>query len=186
MIEMLHKAHGIDRDFNVHVAFDLAAAKRVGELLGRFGHHGVAVVVEPIDQWTDRGILLVLHKRCIVERSYELTLRSEESEETLIVDVEAKPLGGRVQVCAIDENRQTLIGIKVHHCNPFQGSIQQRGMRNRKAGWQPGTRKRVGQRTGKRNVLANAQYVIMPVAFTQRRWIQSPRKFLNRSGESSV
>src|SRR5215813_10466282 len=66
-----------------------------------------------------------IRKVNIVERPYELTLRSEESEETLIVDVEAKPLGGRVQVCTIDENRQTLIWIKVHHRNPFQGSIQQ-------------------------------------------------------------
>src|SRR5262249_9885497 len=95
----------------------------VVELLGRIRHHRVAVVVEPIDQWTDRGILLVLHKRCIVERSYELTLRSEESEETLIVDVEAKPLGGRVQVCAIDENRQTLIWIKVVIAHPFRPMI---------------------------------------------------------------
>src|SRR5215471_1817260 len=102
---MLDEAHSINSELDIHVAFDLAATVDVSELLGRLRHHRVAVVVEPIDQWTDRGILLVLHKRCIVERSYELTLRSEESEETLIVDVEAKPLGGRVQVCAIDGRR---------------------------------------------------------------------------------
>src|SRR5215813_10329300 len=143
---MLDEAHSINSELDIHVAFDLAATVDVGELLGRLRHHRVAVVVEPIDQWTDRGILLVLHKRCIVERSYELTLRSEESEETLIVDVEAKPLGGCVQVCAIDENRHTLIWIKVHYRKPFQGSIQQCGMRNRKARvGSAGTRRRVGR-----------------------------------------
>jgi hypothetical protein len=52
-----------------------------------------------------------------------------------------------------------------------------------KAGWQ-------GQHTQARrrrtNVLANDHYVIMPVDFTQRCWIQSPQNFLNRSGEGSV
>src|SRR5262249_38956135 len=117
----------------------------VRELLGRLRHHRIAVVVEPIHQWTDRGKLLVLCDRRIVHRPDELTFGSEESEEALVVDIEAKPLGGRVQVCAIDENRQTLIWIKVHHRNPFQGSTQQCEIRNRKARvGRAGTRRRVG------------------------------------------
>src|SRR6516162_5282507 len=114
MIEMLNKAHGIDRELNVHVAFDLAAAKRVGELLGGFGHHGVAVVVEPIHERTDRGVLLILSERRIVERTHQLTFGSKQSQEALIVDVEPKCLGSCVKVRTVDEEREALIGIKMH------------------------------------------------------------------------
>ncbi len=49
MIDMACEVHGIDREFNVHVALDLAAAGLVDEFLGRLGNDGVAVVIEPID-----------------------------------------------------------------------------------------------------------------------------------------
>jgi hypothetical protein len=42
--------HGVDRELDVHVALDLAAAGLVDELLGGLGDDRVAVVVEPVDQ----------------------------------------------------------------------------------------------------------------------------------------
>jgi hypothetical protein len=54
MIDMLGDLHGIDGEFDVHVAFDLATAGLVNKFLGRFGDHGVAVIVEPVDQRADR------------------------------------------------------------------------------------------------------------------------------------
>ena len=45
MVQILDEAHGVDRQLDVHVAFDLAAAQRVGEFLGGLGHHRVTIVV---------------------------------------------------------------------------------------------------------------------------------------------
>ena len=92
MVEMVGKLHGIDRKLDIHVALDLAPTHRIDEFLGRLGHHGVAVVVEPVDQRPDRGILLVLDERRVVERAHQLTLGAEERKQPLVVDVEASDL----------------------------------------------------------------------------------------------
>jgi hypothetical protein len=59
--------HGVDRELDVHVAFDLAAAGLVDEFLGCLGDDRVAVVVEPIDQRPDRGVFLVLDHGCVIK-----------------------------------------------------------------------------------------------------------------------
>ena len=102
------------RQLDVHVALDLAPAERVGELLGRLGDHGVAVVVEPIDQRPDRGVFLVLGQRRVVERAHQLALAAEQRQQPLVVDVEAERLGGRVEVGAVNEERKALSRIKMH------------------------------------------------------------------------
>ncbi len=66
--------HGVDRQFDVHVALDLAAAGLVDEFLGRLGHDGVAVVVEPVDQGPDRRIFLILDHRGVIERAQQIAL----------------------------------------------------------------------------------------------------------------
>jgi hypothetical protein len=68
---MLCEFHGIDREFDVHVALHLASAGSVDEFLGRLGDHGVAVVVEPVDQRTDRGVFLILDDRRVVECTHQ-------------------------------------------------------------------------------------------------------------------
>ena len=60
LVDMLGELHGIDRELDVHVALDLAAAGLVDEFLRRLGDDGVAVVVEPIDQRADRRVFLIL------------------------------------------------------------------------------------------------------------------------------
>jgi hypothetical protein len=45
--------HGIDCELNVHVALNLAPPAMIDELLRRLGNDRVAVVFEPIDQWSD-------------------------------------------------------------------------------------------------------------------------------------
>ena len=95
-------------------------------VFGRLRHHRVAVVVEPIHERADRGVLLILSQRRIVERPHELAFGSEESEEALVIDVEPERLGRRVKVGAIDEDRQALIRIKMHGRNPFMCYIQRR------------------------------------------------------------
>ena len=97
--------HGIDRELDVHVAFDLAAAGLVDEFLGRLGDDRVAVVVEPVDQRADRGIFLILDHRGVIERAQQIAARLEFAQQPLVVDVEAERLGGGVKIGAIDEQR---------------------------------------------------------------------------------
>jgi len=89
VVQMLDQAHGIDGQLDVHIAFDLAAAERVRELLRRLGHHGVAIVVEPVDEGADGGVFLVFRQGRVVQRAYQLPLGSEQGQEALVVDVEA-------------------------------------------------------------------------------------------------
>ncbi len=97
--------HRVDRKLDVHVALDLAAAGLVDELLGRLGDDRVAVVVEPIDQGTDRGILLILDHGGIIERTQQVSARLKLAQQPLVVDVETERLGGGVEVGAVDEQR---------------------------------------------------------------------------------
>jgi hypothetical protein len=116
VIEVLGQAHGIDGQLDVHVALDLASPEGVRELLGRLGHHQVAVVVEPVDQRPDGRVLLVLGQRRIVLRAHELPLAAEQRQQALVVDVEAQGFGGGVEVGAVDEQRDALGGVKMHRC----------------------------------------------------------------------
>ena len=110
LVDMLGELHGIDRELDVHVALDLAAAAGVDEFLGRLGDDGVAVVVEPVDQRTDRRIFLILDDRGVVERAQQRAAALEFLEQALVVDVEAERLGGRVEIGAIDEERDLVGG----------------------------------------------------------------------------
>lgn len=59
VVNMFAHFHHVDGEFDVHIAFDLAATKRVGESLGRLRDHGIAVVIQPIDQRANGGIFFV-------------------------------------------------------------------------------------------------------------------------------
>ena len=54
VIDPVDHFHHVHRQFDVHVALHLAAAGAVGEFFSRFGNQRVTVVIEPIDQWSDR------------------------------------------------------------------------------------------------------------------------------------
>jgi hypothetical protein len=59
------------RQWAFHVVFE-KQAQRLDEFLGRLGRlgdDGVAVVIEPIDQGTDRGLLLIFNDRDVIERA---------------------------------------------------------------------------------------------------------------------
>ena len=84
---------------------DLAAAVGVDELLGRLRNDGKSVVIEPIDQRTDRGVLLILDDRGVVERTQQRAAALEFPEKAFVIDVEAKRPGGRLEIGAVDEER---------------------------------------------------------------------------------
>ena len=81
----------------LHIPFHLAAAVGVYELLGRLGDDGVAVVVKPVDEWTARRIFLILDHRRVMESAKQRPAALKFREKALVVDVEAKRLGGRIK-----------------------------------------------------------------------------------------
>ena len=109
LVDMLGEFHGIDGEFDVHIALHLAAARGVDELLGRLGDDGVTVVVKPVDQRADRRVLLILDDRRIVERAQQRTPALELLQKALVVYVETERLGGCIEVGPIDEERD-LVG----------------------------------------------------------------------------
>ena len=111
LVDMLGELHGIHREFDIHVALDLAAAAGVDEFLGRLGHNGVAVVIEPVDQGADRGVFLILDDRGVIERAQQRSAALEFLEKALVIDVEAECLGSCVEIGAIDEERDS-VGIE--------------------------------------------------------------------------
>src|SRR5262249_54003310 len=96
-------------------ALDLAAAGGVGELLGRLGDHGVAVVVEPVDERPDRRGLLVLDQGGIGEGANQMALFGKELQKPLVVDVETGGGPGGIQVGAVNEQRDAFFWIKAEH-----------------------------------------------------------------------
>src|SRR5665213_3521312 len=114
LIDMFGEFHGIDRELDIHVALDLAAARGVDEFLGRLGDDGVAVVIEPVDQGTDRRVFLILDDRGVIERAYQRAATLEFLEQAFVVDVETECLGGCIEVGAVDEERNLVGGRRGH------------------------------------------------------------------------
>ena len=88
VIDMRSHFHGVDRELDIHVAFDLAAAGRVDELLCRLGHDRVAVVVEPVDQRPNGRIFLIVHQSRVIEGADQPSLGLKLLQQALVVDVE--------------------------------------------------------------------------------------------------
>ena len=54
---------------------------------------GVAVVIEPVDQGTDRREFLIFDDRGVVERAQQRSATLEFLEQALVVDVKTERLG---------------------------------------------------------------------------------------------
>jgi hypothetical protein len=108
-----HLQH-VDGDLDVHVAAPALAALAVGELAGRLGHQGEAVVVQPVDQRPDRGILLVLGDGGVVIGPHQQAALAELVQQLAVVDVEAQGLGGGKEIGPVDEQRQALGRVEGH------------------------------------------------------------------------
>src|SRR6478672_10702797 len=96
--------HGIDREFDMHIALHPAPSAVIQEFLGWFGDDGVAVVIEPVEQGSNRRILLILNDRCVIKRSNEISASLHLQEELLVINVEAKCFGSCIDVGAVDKN----------------------------------------------------------------------------------
>ncbi len=95
--------------------FDAAAPLGVGVFLERFGDDGKPIVVQPVDQRAERRKLLLFGQRRIIEGADEQTLAREEFQQALVIDIELQPLGGAVEIGAIDEKSNFFLRIEQHH-----------------------------------------------------------------------
>jgi hypothetical protein len=110
LVDMFGEFQGIDREFDIHVAPHLATAAGVDVFLGRLGDHGVAIVIEPVDQGPDRRIFLILDDRGVVNRAKQRAPALELLEQALVIDIETKRLAGRIEIGAIDQERDLAVG----------------------------------------------------------------------------
>ena len=108
-----HLEH-VDRQLDIHVPFDPAPSHRVGEFLGRFGDHRVAVVIEPIDQRPDRRIFLIFNQSSIVECSNQPPFRAKQIQQSPIIDVECQTPRGGIEVSSINEKGKSFFRIENH------------------------------------------------------------------------
>ncbi len=63
------------------------------EFLGRLGNDGVAVIIEPVYQRTDRRIFLIFDDGGVIECPHQRAAVLKFLEKPLVIDVEAKCLG---------------------------------------------------------------------------------------------
>jgi len=116
--------HGVDGQLDIHVAFDLTAAFAVSVFLGRFGDHGEAVIVQPVDQRADRRVIVVFQQRGVVERPQHLAAAHEFVAQQFVINVKAQRLGRGVEVRPIDKKSQSLVFVK--HKKSFRYARQPR------------------------------------------------------------
>src|SRR5262249_20746975 len=89
----------------------------------------------------DRGIFLILDHGSVVEGAQQISARVEFAQQPFVVDIETKRFGGRVEVGAINEERD-LFGLCRHQLSSSLSGHQNRssdppapGLRNAQAAW---------------------------------------------------
>jgi len=76
LVELVREFHGVDRQLDAYFAFDTTTAAGIDGLFHRLGNHGVSVIIEPIDQWPDRGVL-ILDDGGVIESTHKLAAAFE-------------------------------------------------------------------------------------------------------------
>ncbi len=69
---------------------------------------------KPIDQRSDRGVLLIVDQRRIIEGPDQLSLATEQREQPPVVDVETQSLGSGIKIGAVDKESDALGRIEIH------------------------------------------------------------------------
>src|ERR1700722_15910820 len=102
LVDVLGEIQRIDRNLDIHIAFDLALAVGIDVLLGGLRDHRVAVVVEPVDQRLNRGRFLIFNYRRVIEGTHEGTATRKFLEKPLVVDIKSDRPAGCIEVCPVD------------------------------------------------------------------------------------
>src|SRR6202044_3367061 len=71
LVDVLSELHRIDRNLDVHVAFDPPTSTGVDIFFRGLSDDRVTVVVEPIDQGSDRGEFLIFNDRGVIKGTDE-------------------------------------------------------------------------------------------------------------------
>jgi hypothetical protein len=103
LIDILGQFHRIDRNLDMHVALDLNLAVGIDELFGGLRDNRVAIVVEPVDQRTNRGIFLIFNYRRVIEGTHQRAATRKFVEKPFVVDIKSDRSAGRIEVCPVDE-----------------------------------------------------------------------------------
>ena len=119
MVDARRKLHRVDGKLDIHIAFDAAAALRVGEFLGGLGHNGIAIVVEPVDQRSQRRVVLIFDERGVIIGADQCAFGTEIFEQAAVVDVEVEAARRRIEIGTINKKRDALLRVKVHLKKPY-------------------------------------------------------------------
>jgi hypothetical protein len=117
LINVTRQLHRIDRELDVHIAFDLAATAGVSEFLGHLSDDRVTVVIEPIEKRPDRGELVVLDDRRVEKGANQRASALEFDQQTLEVDFKAERLACRMQIGTVDKKRDLSVPIGQPYCS---------------------------------------------------------------------
>src|ERR1700722_5633267 len=103
LVDVLSELHRIDRNLDVHIAFDLPMPAGVDIFFRGLGDDRVAIVIKPVDQGTDRRIFLIFNDRGVIKGTYERATTLKFPEKAFVVDVKTERLAGGIEICAVDK-----------------------------------------------------------------------------------
>ena len=110
MVKVIGHFHHVDGQLDVHITLDLTTPTGIGEFLHRLRNHRVTVVIQPIDQRSNRRILLIFNQSGVVKRANQSPLRAVIVQNTLVVKIRAKRTRRSIKVRTVNEQRN-LVGI---------------------------------------------------------------------------
>jgi hypothetical protein len=147
MVEVVGARHDVDGDLDIHVSFDFLRAIGGNKRLRWFGDDRVAVVVEPINKRRQLARAVFLEDSRVVIGAVEIAMPLEERTGFGIVDVPSQRAARRVDIRAVDEERDTLVRAEnaAHESLGFQDVFRQvrkagRGLFDRHASRSPDLR----------------------------------------------
>jgi len=109
-VEMGGQLHHVDGDFDIHIALGARVALGIGKAANRLGVHGEAVVVQPIDQRTDRRELLALDNGRVIIGADQTAFAAEKFRQFAEVQIDVEGARGRIKVCTVNKECNAIAG----------------------------------------------------------------------------
>jgi hypothetical protein len=107
----------VDGQFNAHVGVDMLAPVSSSAQARFFGDEREAVIIKPVNEWLDGGVLIVHDHGGVVERPEKMTALLKKIFQLAEVNIQTRRPRDAMQVRPIYEEDRTLIRIEVHSCN---------------------------------------------------------------------
>ena len=104
MFDLRREAQHVEGDFHVHVALDAAlAGLRVGEFTRQLADDGIAIVIKPVDQRSQRRIFLIFRKSGVIIGADQMCILREIGPHPRIIDIHAECSGRSVEIRSVDK-----------------------------------------------------------------------------------